>query len=126
VDVTIPAASIDTRSEPRDEHLRSPDFLDAERFPELRYRSSRVDRAGARWLVDGELTIRDVTRPVQLEVTFEGAARSPWGTLALGFSAKGTIDREDFGLTWNQALETGGVLVGRTIAIQIEAELNPA
>jgi polyisoprenoid-binding protein YceI len=126
VDVTIRAASIDSRDEQRDAHLRSPDFLDTDRHPVLRFRSNRVERAGDRWLVDGELTIRDVTRPVQLEATFEGAARSPWGGLALGFSITATIDREDFGLTWNQALETGGVLVGKSITIQIDAELNPA
>jgi polyisoprenoid-binding protein YceI len=125
LDVTIHAASVDTRNEQRDAHLRSPDFFDTEQFPVLRYRSTRIEAAGDVWVVDGELTIRDVSRPVQLEVTFEGSALNPWGTPALGFSATASIDREEFDLTWNQSLETGGVLVGKTIAVQIEAELNP-
>jgi polyisoprenoid-binding protein YceI len=127
VDVEIAAASITSRDDKRDEHLRSPDFLDVEQFPTVTYRSSAVRPASrGHWLVDGELTIHGVTRPVQLDVEFEGASRSPWNTVAVGFSAEAKIDREDFGLTWNQALETGGVLVGKQVTIHIEAELSPA
>lgn len=123
VEVEIDAASIDTRDEKRDEHLRSADFLDAGQHPVLTYRSSRVVPAGrGRWVVEGELTVRGVTRSVPLEVTFEGGAQDPWGGQRIGFTAAAELDREDFGLTWNQALETGGVLVGKTVRIEIEAE----
>jgi polyisoprenoid-binding protein YceI len=123
VEVTIQAASIDTRDEKRDEHLRSGDFLDVEQFPTLVYRSRSVAPAGkGRWTVQGDLTVRGVTQPVPLEVTFEGGARDPWGGERIGFTASTELDREAFGLTWNQALETGGVLVGKTVKIDIEAE----
>ena len=123
VEVTIQAASIDTRDEARDAHLRSPDFLDVEAFPTLEYRSSAVRPAGkGRWTVEGELTVKGVTHPVPLEVTFEGGARDPWGSSRIGFTARTELDREAFGLTWNQALETGGVLVGKQVKIDIEAE----
>jgi polyisoprenoid-binding protein YceI len=123
VEVTIQAASIDTRDEKRDEHLRSGDFLDVEQFPTLAYRSRSVAPAGkGRWTVQGDLTVRGVTQPVPLEVTFEGGARDPWGGERIGFTASTELDREAFGLTWNQALETGGVLVGKTVKIDIEAE----
>jgi polyisoprenoid-binding protein YceI len=123
VEVTIGTASIDTRDEQRDGHLRSPDFFDVERYPAMTYRSTRVIPAGkGRWLVEGDLTLHGVTRNVPLEVTFEGAATDPWGGLRAGFSARTELDREDFGLTWNQALETGGVVVGKKVTIEIEAE----
>jgi polyisoprenoid-binding protein YceI len=123
VEVEIQAASIDTRDETRDGHLRSPDFFDAEQFPTLTYRSTRVTPAGpGTWTVDGELTLHGVTQPVPLTVTFEGGAKDPWGGSRIGFTAKAEIDREAYGLTWNQALETGGVLVGKQVRIDIEAE----
>lgn len=122
VEVVIDAASIDTRDGGRDEHLRSPDFLDVAAYPTLSFRSAAVRRAGARWEVDGELTVRGVTRPVTLDVAFEGAATSPWGQQVASFTAGTEIDREDFGLTWNQALEAGGVLVGRKVRIELSIE----
>lgn len=123
VDVTIDAASIDTREQGRDEHLRSPDFLDVEQFPTLTYVSRSVAPAGTgRWTVEGDLTVKGVTHSVPLEVTFEGGAQDPWGGARIGFAARADLNREDFGLTWNQALETGGVLVGKTVKIEIEAE----
>jgi len=122
VEVEIPVASIDTRDESRDGHLRSADFFDAEQHPVLRYRSTSVTPTKGGWHVDGELTVRGVTRPVPLEVTFEGGAKDPWGGDRVGFTARGELDREDFGLTWNQALETGGVLVGKQVKIEIDAE----
>ena len=123
VEVEIPVASIDTRDETRDGHLRSADFFDAENHPTLRYRSTKVTPAGKdRWTVDGELTVRGVTLPVPLQVVFEGGARDPWGSSRIGLTAHGEVDREAFGLTWNQALETGGVLVGKLVKIDIEAE----
>ena len=123
VEVVIDAASIDTREAKRDAHLRSADFFDVERFPTITFRSSDVRPAGAGDLrIVGDLTIRDVTREVTLEVTDEGRGTDPWGGERAGFSATAVIDRRDFGLTWNQALETGGVLVGKTAKIEIEAE----
>jgi polyisoprenoid-binding protein YceI len=127
VEVEIRTASIHTRDTSRDEHLRSPDFLDVEQYPAMTYRSTSVTPVGdTRWEVAGELTIRDITRSVDLAVEFEGAALSPYGVPVLGFSAEAEIDREGFGLTWNVPLETGGVLVGKQVKILIEAELNPA
>jgi polyisoprenoid-binding protein YceI len=123
VNVTIQAASIDTRDEARDGHLRSPDFLDTDTFPTLTYASRKVTAASkGRWTVEGDLTVKGVTRPVPLVVTFEGGAKDPWGGERIGFTASAELDREDFGLTWNQVLETGGVLVGKTVKIEIEAE----
>ena len=123
VEVEIRVASIDTREASRDGHLRSPDFFDAELHPVITYRSTKVTPDGKRgWLVDGELTVRDITVAVPLSVTFEGGAVDPWGNARIGFEAHTELDREAFGLTWNQALETGGVLVGKTVKIDIEAE----
>jgi polyisoprenoid-binding protein YceI len=123
VDVRIPAASIDTGVKDRDNHLRSPDFLDVERFPELTFRHLHIkDVDGGEFKLVGELTIRDVTREVVLNAEFEGIARTPWGSEVIGFSAATEIDREDFGITWNQALETGGVMVGKKVKIEITGE----
>jgi polyisoprenoid-binding protein YceI len=123
VEVTIDAASIDTHEARRDEHLRSADFLDVERHPSLTFRSTSVEGDGDRWAVDGELTILGVTRPVRLDVTYEGSTRDPWGGQRAAFSAHTEIDRESFGLTWNQALEAGGLLVGRNVKIELDVEL---
>lgn len=121
--VEIRAASVDTRDETRDGHLRSPDFFDTEEHPTIAFRSTSVTPAGpGRWTVAGDLTVKDVTVSVPLEVTFEGGARDPWGGARIGFTARTELDREAFGLTWNQALETGGVLVGKQVRIDIEAE----
>lgn len=121
--VEIRAASVDTRDETRDGHLRSPDFFDAEAHPTITFRSTSVTPAGpGRWTVAGDLTVKDVTVSVPLEVTFEGGARDPWGGARIGFTARTELDREAFGLTWNQTLETGGVLVGKQVRIDIEAE----
>jgi polyisoprenoid-binding protein YceI len=123
VDVTIDAASIDTSVAQRDEHLRSADFLDVAKYPELRFRSKRVEAIDAdRFRVIGDLTIRDVTREVVLEAELGGRAKDPWGNTRIGFAAKTTIDRKAFGLTWNQALETGGVLVGDRVDIELDVQ----
>ncbi len=123
VEVQIAVPSIDSRDETRDGHLLSPDFFDAEVHPAITYRSTKVTPAGqGLWTVEGDLTVRDVTRSVPLEVTFEGGAKDPWGGTRIGFTARTDLDREAFGLTWNQALETGGVLVGKQVRIDIEAE----
>lgn len=123
VTATLDAATITTGTADRDAHLRSPDFLDVERFPVLTFRSTGLsDRDDTSFTLAGDLTIKDVTRPVELRVDFEGLAKSPYGAEVVGFAARTEIDREAFGLTWNVTLETGGVLVGRKVIIEIEAE----
>jgi len=123
VEVEIQTSSVDTRDEQRDGHLRSGDFFDAEAWPTMTYRSRSVRAAGkGRYVVEGDLTIKGVTQPVPLDLTFEGGATDPWGGVRIGFSANAELDREAFGLSWNQALETGGVLVGKKVTIEIEAE----
>lgn len=122
VEVTLKAGSIDTRTDQRDQHLRSADFLNAEKYPELKFRSTRIEGDRAQFKLTGDLTIRDVTRPITLDVRFEGETKDPWGGERVGFSATGKIDRRDFGLTWNQLLETGGVAVGNEIKIVVEVE----
>jgi len=124
--VVIGAASIDTGQAQRDEHLRSPDFFDAERFPELTFESRSVVRDGEALTIVGDLTIRDVTREVELSVEETGRGIDPWGNERVGFSATAVIDRRDFGLTWNQALEAGGVLVGNEVRITIEVQATQA
>ena len=126
VEVDIDAASIDTRQEDRDTHLRSADFLDAEAYPKLTFRSKRVEdlrlEQGAEFRVIGDLTIRGVTKEVALDVEYGGTGGDPWGGERVAFSATTKIDRREFGLEWNQALETGGVLVGNDVTIDIEAQ----
>lgn len=119
---TIKAASIDTRNTDRDAHLRSSDFLDAENHPTLEYRSAGVRQEDGEWLLDGELSIAGQTRPVTLTVEFEGAATDPWGNARVGFSARGAVNREDYGLTWNQPIEGGGWLVGKEIKLDLSVE----
>jgi len=123
VELTIDAASVDTRQEQRDAHLRSPDFFDVSRFPTIRFVSRRVegDPQGEFQLI-GDLTIRDVTKEVTVNVTNEGRGVDPWGNYRAGFTASAKIDRRDFGLTWNQALETGGFTVGHEVKLTIDAE----
>jgi polyisoprenoid-binding protein YceI len=155
ITATIEAASIGTGNPERDEHLRSPDFLDAERFPTLEYRSTGIrwlgeedpiflwaalrnqriglrggdpvvprqrSRGSGRFVLAGQLTVRAVTRPVDLQVEFGGARRDPYGRDIFGFTATADIDREEYGLLWNVALESGGVLVGKTVHIEIAGE----
>jgi len=123
VTAVVESASIDTGHAQRDEHLRSPDFFDVERYPTLSFESRSV-RRGARGTlnVTGELTIRGVTRSVILEVSESGRGVDPWGNERIGFTATTTIDRRHFGLTWNQALETGGILVGNAVRITLEIQ----
>jgi polyisoprenoid-binding protein YceI len=123
VEATIDTSSIDTGTAQRDDHLRSADFFDVERFPEIRFRSTRIEKLGAdRYRLTGELTIRDVTRPITLEAEYGGRGKDPWGNERVGFTAKGTLDRKDFGLKWNQVLETGGVLVSDRVEIELEVQ----
>lgn len=122
VEATLKAATIDTRTEQRDQHLRSADFLNADQFPEIRFKSTRIEGDKDSFKLTGDLTIRGVTRPIVLDVQFEGRTKDPWGGDRVGFSATGKIDRREFGLTWNQALETGGVVVGNDVKINLEVE----
>jgi polyisoprenoid-binding protein YceI len=123
VEVTIDAASIDTQVADRDAHLRSADFLDVEKYPQLSFRSTRIEKVGASgYRVTGELSLHGVTREVVLDAEFSGTARDPWGNERAGFSARTSLDRRDFGLVWNAALEAGGVLVGEKVEIGIELE----
>jgi polyisoprenoid-binding protein YceI len=120
---TIQTASFVTGQDQRDAHVKSADFLDAEKFPTLEYRSTGIKSIdGNEFVLSGELTIRDVTRPVDLNVELEGVGRSPYGYEVFGFSATGEIDREEFGITYNMVLETGGVMVGKIIKLEIEGE----
>jgi polyisoprenoid-binding protein YceI len=124
VDVTIDVTSVDTRDEKRDGHLKSGDFFDAENFPVMTFKSAKVEKTSdTTGKLHGDLTIRGVTKPVTLDVEYLGQAKSPWGTTSAGFAAKASIDRKDFGLNWNVALETGGILVGDKVNIAIELEI---
>lgn len=119
-------ASINTRSGDRDNHLKSADFFDAEKFPAIEFKSTNITKSGDDYQVTGNLTIKDVTKPVTFDVEFGGKGTNPWGVEVYGFEAESKINREEFGLTWNAALETGGVLVGKDIKIKVELEINPA
>lgn len=123
VEATIQAASIDTGVEARDADLRSANFFDVERFPLIRFRSTSVEHKGDdRWLVHGELSIRDVTRPAVLETELEGRGRGFQGEDRVGFTARMKLNRKDFGLTYNAVLETGGLVVGDTFRITLHVE----
>jgi polyisoprenoid-binding protein YceI len=125
LEVDIDTASVDTRVEQRDQHLRSPDFFDVEKFPKMTFKGRRVvgDINDGFQLI-GDLTIRGTTRPVTLDVTLEGSGTDPWGNERRGYSATGKIDRRDFGLAYNMALESGGVVVGHDVKIVINTELT--
>jgi polyisoprenoid-binding protein YceI len=124
LEVAVRLDSIDTRDAGRDEHLRSADFFDVANHPTMTFRSTGVRETGSgRFAVDGELSLLGVTRPLTLDVTFDGTATDPWGGDRAAFTATAELDREDYGITWNQALEAGGVLVGKKVEIEIEAEL---
>jgi len=122
-EVVIGAASLDTGTPDRDNHLRSPDFLNVERYPEIHFRSTGVELLGGTKIkVTGDLTILDVTRPLVLDAEFEGIVRDPWGKTRAVFSAETEINREDWGMSWNVALEAGGWLVSKEVKIEIEVE----
>jgi polyisoprenoid-binding protein YceI len=120
--VTIDASSIDTKDDKRDEHLRSPDFLDVAQFPTITFASTRITRHGDDYRVEGELTIHGITKPITLEAEGGAQVNDPWGNTRTGFSAKTSLSRKDFGLTWNVALEAGGFLVGDKLDINLEIE----
>jgi polyisoprenoid-binding protein YceI len=127
VNVEVQPASIDTNERDRDAHLRSADFFEVEKIPTLSFRSTRIQRtAGDRFAVTGDLTIHSVTRSVTFDASLLGTAKDPWGNERIAFEAETTINRKDFGLTWNAALETGGFLVGDEVAIAVSVQAVPA
>ncbi|EIJ78235.1 YceI family protein [Bacillus methanolicus PB1] len=123
IEFNVDVASINTRNSDRDAHLRSADFFDAENYPSLTFKSTKIAKKDDdEYEVTGDLTIRGVTRQETFTVTFEGQGKDPWGNEKVGFSAEGKINRSDYGLTWNAALETGGVLIGDQIKISLSIE----
>ena len=121
-EVTIQVASIDTKTADRDTHLKSPDFLDVENFPTITFVSTAVTPKGDDVVITGDLTIHGVTKSVEIEYEFVGISQDPWGQTKIGFEGSTKISRKDFGLTWNAALETGGVLVGDEIKLNLDVE----
>jgi polyisoprenoid-binding protein YceI len=120
ISIEINAASIDTRSADRDGHLQSPDFFDVATFPKITFTSTAVKDGGAGIIVEGNLTIKDVTKPLTIEFEYTGTAKDPFGNDRFGFEGEAEINRKDFGLTWNAALETGGILVSENIKLEFE------
>lgn len=126
VEATIQLSSIDTSNEQRDGHLRSPDFFEVEKHPTMTFKSSSWTKSGGQLAVQGELSLHGVTKPVELTVTENGTGIDPWGNKRIGFTAQTVINRKDFGLGWNTALEAGGVLVGEEVSIDIEVQATLA
>lgn len=122
VEATIDAASVDTREDQRDAHLRSADFFETDKFPTLTFKSSRIEGDAGDFKIYGDLTIHGVTRAVVLDAEFEGRGPDPWGGQRVSYSAQGKINRKDFGLVWNQALETGGIAVSDEVKIEINVQ----
>jgi polyisoprenoid-binding protein YceI len=121
--VAIKVATVSTGENQRDQHLRSADFFDAEQYPEITFQTTSVEPGkGDTWNLHGDLTVRGTTKPVVLNVEFDGAAGDPWGGQRIAFTASTELDREEWGLTWNQALETGGVLVGKKARIELNIQ----
>lgn len=120
-------SSINTGNEQRDGHLKSPDFFDAEKFAELKFKASKIEKTGdEHFKLTGDLSIKDVTKSISLDVEYGGIQKDPWGNIKAGFTISGKINRKDFGLSWNAALETGGVMVSEEVRIAAELELVKA
>ncbi|HEX7252019.1 MAG TPA: YceI family protein [Thermoanaerobaculia bacterium] len=124
VEFSIEAASIDTDVPDRDTHLRSPDFFDVEKFPRLTFTSSRIQPAGDRYDVTGTLTMRGVSKEITLPVTFLGFSKDPWGNEKAGFELETRLNRKDYGMVWNAALDSGGLLLSDEVAVTINLETN--
>ena len=121
--ITIQAASVDTSSPDRDAHLKSPDFLDTEKFPTLTFASTSVEHSGGdNFVLNGDLTVHGVTQPVSIKVELDGVGGDPWGGTRIGLTGEAEISRKAFGLEWNAALEAGGVLVGDNVKLQLDVE----
>ena len=123
VEAVIDMASVNTNDEKRDDHLRNPDFFDVETHPEMTFRSTGVEADGDDYVLKGELTLMGVTKPVELELEFNGEIADPWGNQRAGFSAEGKLDRRDFGIVWNKSMDKGGIVVGNEVSIDLEMEL---
>lgn len=126
IDFKIDVASINTNNADRDAHLRSADFFDAEQYPYITFKANDIVKKGDEYELTGDLTMKGVTRPATFEVEYGGKGTNPWGVEVVAFNVEGKVNRKDFGLTWNQALETGGVLVGEDIKISLDLQANPA
>jgi polyisoprenoid-binding protein YceI len=122
VEATAETASITTGDDSRDGHLKSPDFFDVENFPTIGFASTGIDKHGSDFVLHADVTIKGVTKPVDFELEFDGVSADPWGGTRVGFTAKAEINRKDWGLEWNVALETGGVLVGEKVKIELDVE----
>jgi polyisoprenoid-binding protein YceI len=123
IQFTVDLNSVDTRSADRDNHLRSADFFDVEKFPTLTFSSTKIEKTDEdEYNVTGDLSLHGVTRQETFKVTYEGSGKDPWGNTKVGFNAEGKLNRSDYGLTWNAALETGGVLVGDQIKVSLEIQ----
>lgn len=120
IDLTINVASVDTRSADRDGHLKSADFFDVEKYPSITFKSTDIKADGSDLVVTGDLTIMETTKPVTVEFEYNGAAVDPFGNERIGFEGKTVVNRKDFGLTWNAALETGGVLVSENVTLTFD------
>src|SRR5690606_34617564 len=124
-DLAVDANTINTDNEKRDEHLRSGDFFEVEKFPNLTFKSTSFKKiSGNKYVLEGDLTIRGVTKRVKFDVTFNGTSVSPWGQTKAGFAATASINRTDYGLKWNKALEAGGVLVGETVHLNLRLQFD--
>jgi polyisoprenoid-binding protein YceI len=127
IEFTVDIASIDTRNADRDNHLKSADFFDIENYPKLTFKSTKIIKTDdGEYDVTGDLSLHGVTRPETFKITYEGTAKDPWGNEKVGFNGTGTINRDDYGLTYNAALETGGVLIGSKVNVTIEIEAQKA
>jgi polyisoprenoid-binding protein YceI len=124
VEFSADVASIDTAEAKRDEHLKSPEFFDAAKFPQLTFKSTKITKGGKGYKLTGDLTIHGVTKSVTLDATVSAPVKNPWGKLVRAAKITGKIKRSDYGLTWNKALETGGVLVGEEVTLDVKLELN--
>ena len=122
VDVTIKTASINTDNPDRDKHLKSPDFFDVEKFPEITFKSDRIEKKGEKFVAAGKLTMRDVTKEVTISFEFLGTAKDPWGSFRMGIEGATSVNRQDYGISWNKALDNGGVLVGDEVKIDLGVE----
>lgn len=124
VAVEINAASIETDDEKRDEHLKGADFFDTKKFPKISFKSTKIAKSGAGYKLTGNLTIRDVTKPVTLDATLSGPVKTPWGTQARAAKLTGKVNRREFGMKWNKSLDSGGFVVGEEVTLNIRAEVT--
>ena len=121
-EVTIKTASVDTRDAKRDEHLRTPDFFDSAKYPEITFKSKRIEKSGEGFVAVGDLTMRGVTKEISIQFTFSGVVTDPWGNTRLGLSGGTKLNRQDYGISWSKSLDTGGLVVADDVEIAIEIE----